>query len=124
VVAEHHWQVVYRDARYEVSLDTANVEAGPGGGSLVWYQTRHSEPRDEAGRLWNRELIRSLLRCEPLSFKTVRITVHLDDGPVVAERGGKLADVRDEPWRPVGSPSVDEAAMSQACAVISRLPVD
>lgn len=114
----HKWAQVFKDAEYQVSLDTAHIEPIPEGGYLVWYETQHARPKVEAGKRWNREIIRSLLRCDPLSFKTVRITVHYGDGPSVARRGGEIEDVADKPWKPVIPGSVDEGAMGTACAII------
>jgi hypothetical protein len=59
-----------------------------------------------------------------LSFKTVRITLHYENGPVVAEQGSNVAAVADRPWKAVTSPSADEVAMTEACAVIGRLAGD
>jgi hypothetical protein len=117
----HDWRLLYHDTTYEVALDSSHIERQSDNAYLVWYQTRHATPKVEAGQPWNRELIRSLLRCDPLSFKTVRITLHYDAGPVVAARGGDVADVASEPWKPVTSGSVDEAALREACVVISGL---
>ena len=117
----HDWRLVYHDAAYQVSLDSSHIELQSGGAYLVWYQTRHAAPKVEAGQPWNRELIRSLLRCDPLLFKTVRITLHYDAGPVVAARGGDLVAVADTPWKSPTAGSVDEEAMREACVVIGRL---
>ncbi len=116
----HAWLQLYMDADYRVSIDTADMTPTAEGAYLVWYETKHTSPKVEAGRPWNREIIRSLLRCDPLSFKTVRITVHYDDGPVVAAIGGDVADVASKPWKPVVSPSVDEATMRPACVFIAQ----
>ncbi len=116
----HAWLQLYMDADYRVSLDTADMTPTAQGAYLVWYETKHTSPKVEAGKPWNREIIRSMLRCDPLSFKTVRITVHYDDGPVVAAIGGDVADVASKPWKPVVSPSVDEATMRPACAFIAQ----
>ena len=116
----HAWLQLYIDADYRVSLDTADMTPMAQGAYLVWYETKHTSPKVEAGKPWNREIIRSLLRCDPLSFKTVRITVHYNDGPVVAAIGGDIADVASKPWKPVVSPSVDEATMRPACAFIAQ----
>jgi len=119
--SSHDWRLVYKDATYEVSLDSSHIDLQPDGAYLVWYQTRHAAPKVEVGQPWNRELIRSLLQCDPLAFKTVRITLHYDAGPVVAAQGGEVADVADHSWKSPTSGSVDEAAMREACAVIARL---
>lgn len=118
---DHQWRQVYADTTYVVSLDVAHVSPGPEEDSLaVWYETRHLAMREHEGKPWNREIIRSLLRCEPLSFKTVLTTVFLDDGPPIAQIGGREADVREKPWRPVRPDTVDEAAMRGACKFLNR----
>jgi|SRR5688572_7386375 hypothetical protein len=118
---DHQWRQVYADTSYVVSLDVAHVSGGPEKDSLaVWYETRHLAMRKHEGKPWNREIIRSLLRCEPLSFKTVLTTIFLGDGPPIAQVGGSEADVREKPWRPVGPDTVDEAAMQGACKLLNR----
>jgi len=85
----------------------------------VWYETIHATLREHDGQPWNREIIRSYLRCEPLSFKTVRITIFLNDGPAVAQEGGDPQDVAGQPWKDATA-RVDKAAMSRACEIITE----
>ncbi len=113
----HRWQQVFKDADYQVSLDTAHIERGPDDSYLVWYETVHATLREHDRRPWNREIIRSDLRCEPLSFKTVRITIFLNEGPAVAQQGGDPQDVADQPWKDATA-RVANAAMSRACEII------
>lgn len=121
---DHKWRQVYADTSYVVSLDIAHVNPGPEDDSLaVWYETRHLAMRDHEGKPWNREIIRSLLRCEPLSFKTVLTTIFLENGPPIAQIGGRAADVREKLWRPVGPDTVDEAAMRGACKLLKSTTV-
>ena len=117
----HDWRLVSPDAASPVSLDSPHTDPQPGGAYPFWSQTRHAAPKVEAGQPGTRELIRSLLRCDPLLFKTVRITLHYDAGPVVAARGGDLVAVADTPWKSPTAGSVDEEAMREACVVIGRL---
>ena len=120
----HQWQQVYKDSDYQVSLDTANIELIPDDAYLLWFETRHATTRVHDGEPWNRELIRSFLQCEPfLSFKTVRMSVFHDDGPLVAQQDG-TKDVFDQPWEPVRSPSVDEGAAEGACAILGDRSLD
>ena len=125
-LSDHSWHQVHADTSFVVSLDLVHVSGAPQMDSVaVWYETRHLAMREHEGKPWNREIIRSLLRCEPLSFKTVLTTIFLNDGPPVAQIGGVQADVRTKPWRPVLPDSVDEAAMRGACQVLQgklRLP--
>lgn len=118
-LSDHRWEEVYRDEEFVVSLDVAHIEDGPEPGTFaVWYRTDRLVMQEEDGEPWNREVIRSLLRCSPVEFKTVRVTVFLDDGPPVAQIGGTLEDVSDEPWRAVVPESIDAASMRDACALI------
>ena len=118
-LSDHAWHQVYADTSFVVSLDLAHVSGNPQKDSVaVWYETRHLAMREHEGKPWNREIIRSLLRCKPLSFKTVLTTIFLNNGPPVAQIGGVQADVGTKPWRPVLPNSVDEAAMRGACQVL------
>ncbi len=104
-----------------MSLDVANVAEGPEPNTYaVRYQTERFVMQDEDGEPWNREVIRSLLQCQPLEFKTVRVTVFLDAGPPVDQVGGSVEDIAEEPWRAVRA-SIDAASMEGACSLIAEL---
>ena len=119
-LTNHRWQEVYQDEEFRVSLDLAHIEEGLEPDTFaVWYQTQRFVMQEEDGEPWNREVIRSLLRCTPLEFKTVRVTVFLDDGPPVAQVGATLEDISDQPWRAVIPESIDAASMKGACALIT-----
>jgi hypothetical protein len=121
-LSDHEWRRLYTDQSYVVSLDVEHVNPGPEDDSVaVWYETRHLAEREHEGQPWNREVIHSLLRCEPLSFKTVLTTIFLDQGPPIAQIGGRIEDILDQPWRPVGPGSVDEGAMRAACSLLQGL---
>ena len=118
-LTNHEWQQVYSDSAYTVSLDVANVAAGPEESSVsVWYQTRHLTMKKHEGKDWNREVIHSYLRCEPLSFKTVLMTIFLEHGEPVAQIAKSPAELSKEDWRPVIQGSVDEGSLKMACELL------
>lgn len=119
-VADPVWEELYRDDLFFVSLDVAHVDPGPEPDTFaVWYRTDRLETQFEDEQPWNREIIRSLLRCDPVQFKTVRITVFLDDGPPVAQEGGSMAEAARVEWRDPVLESIDEASMEGACAKVA-----
>jgi hypothetical protein len=70
------------------------------------------EAGEHDGRPWNRAIIRNLLRCEPLSLRTVRIRFFCDDGPEVHVTGGEATDVAVQPWKPATAAG-DKPVMSE-----------
>jgi len=114
------WEELYRDDFFVVSLAVAHVGAGPEPDAFaVWYRTDRLEMQFEDDRAWNREIIRSLLRCDPVQFKTVRVTVFLDEGPAVAQEGGSMAEAAAIEWREAIPGSIDAASMEAACAKVA-----
>jgi hypothetical protein len=116
------WVQVYASDEHWVALDTAHAARNSDGSWLVWFETRHAAEREQDGRRFNRERIRSLLRCEALAFKTVHVAMTLDDGPVVYERGGTLDDASRAPFRTVRPGTVDLPSMTRACALLNKTP--
>lgn len=113
------WVPLYMDSAVSVALDTTRVERRGPNEYLVRYQTRWAASRQtEAPGPFNRELILSLLRCNPTAFKTVDVSVYLDDGPLVARQGTTVAAAEAQPWKtPRGS--VDVPSLDRACEVIT-----
>jgi hypothetical protein len=115
------WVPLYSDSAVSVALDTTRVERRAPNEYVVRYQTRWVSPRDtQAPSPFNRELILSLLRCHPTAFKTVEVSVYLNDGPLVARQGSGVAEANAQPWKtPQGS--VDVPSLNRACEVITAL---
>lgn len=67
------WAPLYNDSSVSVALDTTDVEERGPNEYLVRYLTRWATPRQtEAPTPFNRELILSLLRCNPIKTKVPR----------------------------------------------------
>ena len=116
---DHEWEEVFDDERYTVSIDLAHVSPGPVEDSVeVWYETLHKASRQYEGRAWNREVIRSQVRCEPVSFRTVLTTIFLDHSPPIAQVGPTAEELPSLEWRQAGIGSVDEAAFTATCQLL------
>jgi hypothetical protein len=120
--SEAAWVPIYSDSTVSVALDTTRVERRGPNEYVVRYQTRWATPHQtQAPSPFNRELILSLLRCNPTAFKTVEVSVYLNDGPLVARQGSTLAEANAQDWKtPRGS--VDLASLNRACDVITGSP--
>jgi hypothetical protein len=116
---EAAWIPVYADSAVSVALDTTRVERRGPNEYLVRYQTRWATPHQtQAPSPFNRELILSLLRCNPTAFKTVEVSVYLNDGPLIARQASSVAEANAQPWKtPRGS--VDVPSLNRACEVIT-----
>jgi hypothetical protein len=118
---EEAWVRIYRDSTVSVALDTTRVDQRAPNEYVVRYQTRWVTPRQtQAPSPFNRELILSLLRCNPTAFKTVEVSVYLNDGPLVARQGTNVTEANAQPWKtPRGS--VDVPSLNRACELITAV---
>jgi hypothetical protein len=115
--APARWLEVFRSADYRVSLDTANVDRRPDGTFRVRYETWHLRGDVDAGLHFNREEVQSELRCTPVGFRTLAISLFLDHGPELVRRSGAGA-TPGAPWQTPGPQSVDLKVMREACRIL------
>jgi hypothetical protein len=117
------WMRVFTDTAFTVAVDTSRVERRPDGAYLLHFQTRWVRPHQtQAPMPFNREEISTILRCVPLSYKTVHVGVYLDDGPLVAEQGGAVANAESAPWKTPVPGTADERSFMAACSVVLGAP--
>lgn len=110
---------VFTDTAFTVSLDTTRIERTSSDAYLLWFETRWMRPHQtRAPSAFNRETIHTLLRCEPLAYKTIHVSVSLDAGPTIAEQGGTVADALGQPWKAPKAGSADIRSFSAACAIL------
>jgi hypothetical protein len=112
------WIRIYSDTNYVVSIDTAHLGMRIAGGNIVWYRTQHRRNREHERRLWNREVIQSVLRCETLEYR-VR-SVDLSDGghPPVSRQRTTVRELLAQPWRDIALGTPDELTARAACYLI------
>jgi hypothetical protein len=109
-----------------VSLDTVGLrQRADDRVHFAWFETRHSVPRREGGRPFDRELIRVMLRCEPAGeprdFRTVDALLLDGDRPPVYQEGASVAELdRRGTWRPVRPGTADAAAFRAVCVRAAR----
>jgi hypothetical protein len=115
--APPRWIEVFRNSDYGVMVDTVNVGRRRDGTYVVQYETWHLHGEVDEGRRFNREVIRSELRCAPIGFRTIEVTLFLDHGPALSRRPGDGA-APGSPWRVPGATSVDLAAMRATCRIL------
>jgi hypothetical protein len=122
-VTPRRWALLLADSTYRVSLDTASIARRSDGSYAVLYETWHVRGETDAGLTFNREEVRSLLRCDPLGFRTLQVSLFLNHGKPLRVQPGDGASSHS-PWRTPGRGSVDLSVMRRACAVIkpTRVP--
>lgn len=118
------WVRVFTDSAFTVALDTSRIERTASGDYLVWFKTQWSRPhQSHSPRPFNRETIHTLLRCEPLEYKTIHVGVSLDAGPIVAEQAGTVADAAEIPWKAPKPGSADVDSFTAACAILRTMMI-
>ena len=116
------WVRIFTDTAFTVELDTSRIEQTPTGDYLLWLETRWALPHQtRAPSPFNRETIHTLLRCKPLAYKTVRVSVSLNAGPIIAEEGGSVADALATQWKVPKAGSADLGSFSEACTILQGL---
>ena len=118
-VATARWIVLFQNADYRVSLDTAHIDRRRDGTYRVLYETWHFHAEIDQGLRFNREEIVSDLRCAPLGFRTKEVALFLDQGPALSRKPGDGA-APNAPWRIPGTKSVDLDVMRAACRLIDK----
>lgn len=116
-----NWAIVFFHTDLTVALDTTRMEPMPDGSYLLWFQKIWVTPRKAESRPFNRELIHALVRCKPLAFKTVSVTLFYDEGPPVAEAGGSVSEATKKEWKTPTPGSADEGGFQQACMNLGGL---
>lgn len=118
------WIAVLSDSSFEIALDTSRIERADAKSYLLWMQTRWLTPRRGSTKRtpspFNRELIHTFLRCEPLAYKVARTVVSLGDGPPIDSLGGGVDVARRAPWRSATRGSADAVAGAEACRLLSH----
>ncbi|MCI0331043.1 MAG: hypothetical protein L0196_08905 [candidate division Zixibacteria bacterium] len=121
--APENWATVFFHADLTVALDTTRIEPMSDGSYLLWFQKMWVTPRKVESQPFNRELICALVRCEPLGFKTVSLTLFHDDGPPLAQKRAPVIEAVKEEWKTPAPGSADEGSFQQACINLPRLAI-
>lgn len=113
-------RVLLHEDGFEVRLDTTRVEREADGSYRLRFETRHAHQRIAGARPFNRGHLELLVRCDPLSFKTVSQVLSLNDGPAVFRQESALAALADSAWKPAPTGSIDARFLRAACAALDR----
>jgi hypothetical protein len=118
------WAMVFRDSAFQIALDTSRVERIDADSYLVWMQTRWRVPRRGSTKRtpspFNRELIHTFLRCQPVAYRVAQTVVSLNGGPAIDSIGSGVDSARQADWHPASAGSADAAAGAEACRVLNR----
>jgi hypothetical protein len=109
------WMRIASDSLYVISIDPARVIERWGGIYDVWYLTDHAIPHMYKGASFNREIVESLLRCNTLSFKILRVDMSMRGGRTVSRQRTDDDDIRRQPWRSVEPGSTEADAARATC---------
>ena len=116
------WQIVFANAALTIGLDTSRVERLADSTFRVWLQTRWAAPRTGSQKRtpspFNRELIRTYLRCNPTQYKVVSTVVSLNDGPAIDSVVVGDSAAWAGSWVLAAPQSADAGAGDRACAIL------
>jgi hypothetical protein len=121
---EQPWVTIFTDPDFQIALDTSRIERVDADGYLVWMQTRWVTPRNGSTKRtsspFDRELIHTFFKCDPIAYEVVRTVVFLDDGPPIDSVGADLQPARARAWRTARPGSADLGAGSAMCEIVRR----
>jgi CubicO group peptidase (beta-lactamase class C family) len=113
-----------RGAGIRSAVDTRSARRLDDGSYLVWTQVIHESPAFDAGKPYNTQVSRFILRCETPTdgrFKRVSSIGFLNDGPPVFLDVAGLAAARAQPWTPAwGAGSLDLTLFQRTCSQVKR----
>ncbi|HYC49983.1 MAG TPA: hypothetical protein VEB19_02625 [Gemmatimonadaceae bacterium] len=116
------WVVIARDAHYDVEIDRARTKTGrmASQGRWVnvvetWYRTSHKLPRLHKGKEFDREVVRSVVRCDNLTFKVASIAMSRGNGRPITRQVTSGEELYRQRWRPVERGTTEEIAAQAAC---------
>jgi hypothetical protein len=121
---EPPWVTVFTDPDFQIALDSSRIDRVDADAYLVWMQTRWVTPRNGSTKRtsspFDRELIHTFVKCNPIAYKVVRTVVSLESGPPVDSVGTDLQTARASTWRPASPGSADLGAGRAMCGIVRR----
>lgn len=121
---EPPWVTAFTDPDFQIALDTSRIERVDADAYLVWMQTRWVTPRNGSTKRtpspFDRELIHTFFKCNPIAYKVARTVVVLGDGPPIDSVGTDLQTARASAWRPASPGSADLGAGRAMCGIVPR----
>lgn len=128
-VGPTQWVRVVRDANYDIAIDTARVRRGLDRSwtgvhptSEVWYRTDHKLPRLHEGKLFTREIVHSIVRCDSLWFKVISVDMSMGDKRPMAVQRLTPDEVAHEVWHRIEFGAAEEMAAQAACHFAGKRP--
>ena len=112
------WQALIVDSNFRIAMDTSHVTPGSPGTSLVWFVTTHAAPRGPDSMRFDRGRIQLLVRCRPLSFKSVSEELALGDRRPIFHKAWPQRGPDSATWRAPDSGATDDQFLRAACAIL------
>lgn len=115
--ADRRWVRVHSDADYDIALDTAHIRRYLAADDAleVWYRTQHLKPRSRNGQVWDREITLSVLRCDGLLYKIVRVDMSEGAREPISRQRTEPWELGEQPWRQVEVGTIEEITARAAC---------
>ncbi len=112
------WAQVVSEPGFRIALDTSRVEPGPEGGRFMSFVTVHAVPRSTNSIRFDRGRIRLLVRCSPLTFKSVSEELALGDAPPVFHQEWPVSGPQAAPWRTPEAGGTDDRFLRESCRIM------
>ena len=115
--ADRTWVRVYSDADYDIAVDRAHIRRYLAADNAfeVWYRAQHLKPRTRHGQVWDREITLSVLRCDGLLYKIVRVDMSEGGREPISRQRTEPWELGDQPWRRVEVGTIEEITARAAC---------
>jgi hypothetical protein len=115
------WLQVARDSNHKIAIDTTQI-ARPNHRQwyVVWYRTDHAQTSLHKGKTFNREIVKSLLRCDEMTFKIASVDMSLGANRPIARQRANPEEIAQQPWRNVERATIEEVAARATCDFARR----
>ncbi len=112
------WQTLLTEPGFRIAMDTSRMRPGPEHVWLLRFVTAHATPQGSDSLRFDRGRIRLLVRCHPLSFKSVSQELALGDSRPVFRQAWPPRGPHALPWRVPAADATDGRFLSAACAIL------
>ncbi len=85
----------------------------------MWFIATHAEPQGADSLRFDRSRFRLLVRCDPLSFKSISQDLALGTAPPVSRTRWKLTGPDSVTWRVPAAGATDSVFLSESCRFVA-----
>jgi hypothetical protein len=115
--------MVFQAEGFRISADTQRVERVPAEDAmLVWFVSVHDKARTADSVTFDRGRIRLLVRCRPLSFRSVSQNLSLGNANPRSHLEWAWSGPSAPPWRVPEKGATDDEFLRRTCVLLGTPP--